>query len=121
MDDIAERISKLLSDEGGMEKIKNMAEALFGNSENSENTAERQDETTSATNFSLPDGVDISKIMGLVSAFGNMKSDRRTELLLALKPHLSVERRERVDKAVKLLKLAALLPLIKEQGLLDIL
>ena len=59
--------------------------------------------------------------MGLMSAFNNQKNDRRTELLLALKPHLSEERRERVDKAVKILKIVSILPALKEQGLLDIL
>ena len=39
------------------------------------------------------------------------------ELLLALKPLLREENRAKVDTAVKLLKLASLLPLLKDTGL----
>ncbi len=118
MDDIAGKISELLSDPEGMSKIKSMAEVLFGSS--SDDGGEKQKDTPDG-GFSLPDGLDIGKMMSLISVFNNQKSDRRSELLLALKPHLSLERRERVDKAVKLLKIVSLLPILREQGLLDLL
>lgn len=116
MEDMASKISELLSDPRGMEKIKSLAETLF-----KDNTTPKDEppEDTSSGGFGLPDGFDIGKIMGLMSAFNNQQSDRRSNLLLALKPHLSNERQERVDKAVKLLKIAALLPVLKEQGILD--
>ena len=55
--------------------------------------------------------------MKLMSAMKNDQDDDRTRLLLSLKPHLSQERQQRVDQAVKLLKLITLLPLIRESGL----
>lgn len=116
MDDIAGKISQLLSDPDGMSKIMSVAENLFSNSSDQETKAD----TASDGGFSLPEGLDIGKIMGLMSAFNNQKTDRRSELLLALKPHLSQERRDRVDKAVKLLRIISLLPVLREQGLLDI-
>ena len=142
MDDIAGKISELLASPEGMDKIKQMASALF--SEGSTNpppqnlndntrdmsTTEQQKSGDmlgqllgNFTNggFSLPDGLDPLKLIGLMSALGSGADDKRAGLLLALKPHLSVERQERVDKAVKLLKIASLLPVLKEQGLLDIL
>ena len=70
--------------------------------------------------FSLPDNFDITKIMGIMSALSDNKIDERSKLLLALKPHLSEKRQQRVDKAVKLLKLASLIPIVKEQGLFDL-
>jgi len=62
---------------------------------------------------------DLAKMMRVFSAFNNQKDDERTRLIAALKPHLSPERRERADRAAKLLKLAGLLPLIKETGLIS--
>ena len=117
MDDIAGKISELLSSSDGMDKIKTLAENLFGDETKTEANPKPADESVG---FSLPDGFDIGKIMSIASLLGQQKNDRRSNLLLALKPHLSEERRERVDKAVKFLKIATLLPVLKEQGLLDI-
>ena len=117
MDDIAGKISELLSSPDGMDKIKSLADSLFSSGTPTQSNADKQ---PSDGGFSLPDGLDIGKLMTVASAFSNQKADRRSELLLALKPHLSSERCERVDKAVKFLKIAALLPLLKEQGILDI-
>lgn len=118
MDDIVGKISDLLSSPDGMDKIKSLADSLFGSGSAQK---EADDEPSSdGGGFSLPDGLDIGKLMGIATVLGNQKTDRRSELLLALKPHLSIERRERVDKAVKFLKIAAVLPLLKEQGILDI-
>ena len=116
MEDMAGKISELLSDPNGVEKIKSLADALF---KDNSTPKDEPPEDTSSIGFSLPVGFDIGKIMGLMSAFNNQQSDRRSNLLLALKPHLSNERQERVDKAVKLLKIATLLPVLKEQGILD--
>lgn len=124
MDDMAGKISDLLSSPDGMERIKSMADALFGGAglpEAPQNEQPPKQDNGSDGGFSLPDGIDIAKIMGLMSALNNQKADRRTDLLLALKPHLSEERRERVDKAVKILKIVAILPALKEQGLLELL
>lgn len=66
----------------------------------------------------LLSGIDLgsmAKIAGLLSAAGSTTDDER--LLLALKPLLREENRSKVDTAVKLLKLVALLPLLKESGL----
>ncbi len=125
MDDIADKISELLADPDGMNRIMSMAQSLF--SDKTETDAPKKEaepnpnpDSDSNGGFSLPKDFDIGKIMGLMSAFNSQKNDRRSELLLALKPHLSQERREKVDKAVKLLKIISLMPVLREQGLLDI-
>ncbi len=120
MEDIQGKLSELLSDPEGMNKIKTIAESLF-KSDDAKNSPTPEPDSSPSGGFSLPDGFDISKIMGLMSVFNSNHNDRRSDLLLALKPHLSAERRERVDKAVKLLKIVSLLPVLKEQGLLDLL
>ncbi len=122
MDGIADKISDLLSSAEGVDKIKSMAEALLGPSDSGafDNGTNKNDGNSDSDGFSLPD-FDIGKIMGLASVLGNQKSDKRSQLLLALKPHLCEERRERIDKAIKILKIVSILPVLKEQGLLDIL
>ena len=59
----------------------------------------------------------LSSIMQIMRAFNSSSDDSRTRLLLALKPHLSEKRRERVDKAIKIMKLLAIMPMITESGI----
>lgn len=69
--------------------------------------------------FGSPGGIDLNTVMSIgkvLSAAGG--EDKNTALLLALKPHLSSERQQRVDKAVKMLKLYALILALKESGML---
>ena len=110
MDDMAERLSELLNSPEGMEKIKTLAGALLGGGEKGKNEPEPQPE------MSMPDISALMKIGGLLKQTGQ---DERVNLLLALKPHLSERRRERVDRAVKLLKLYSLIPVLSESGLME--
>ncbi len=59
----------------------------------------------------------LASIMRIMSAFNSGSDDSRTRLLLALKPNLSEKRRERVDRAIKLMKLISIMPAITESGL----
>ena len=62
---------------------------------------------------------DIGKMMTLGSIISNAsKSDKNTELLLALKPHLKEEKQDKVDKVIKIFKLISIWPAIKDSGLL---
>ncbi len=64
--------------------------------------------------------IDIETIMKLMDVFTQLgSSDKNTELLLALKPHLREENRAKVDKAVKLMKLMSVFMLLRESGLGD--
>lgn len=67
--------------------------------------------------FSAISPKEIQAIMKIGSALKAPRQDDRTQLLLALKPHLSPARRERVDQAVKILRLLDILPLLKDSGL----
>ncbi len=101
---INEKISQLLSDPEGMAKISAMAQSLFGNE------GEKSEEPKESGEAQML--VKAAKLLG-----DSGGRDDRAQLLLALKPHLSAEKGERVDKAIKLLRLARLLPLIKESDL----
>lgn len=57
----------------------------------------------------------IAKFAPLLSSLNN--SDDTTRLLDSLRPFLSHERQEKLDKAEKMLKLFRLMPLLRENGL----
>ena len=62
---------------------------------------------------------DFSKILKLQELYGVFsKNDKNTDLLLALKPHLNEEKQEKIDKAIKILKLLAVWNILKDSGLL---
>lgn len=122
MEDLSQKISQLLNSPDGMDKIRQAAASILGN----EPKCEEKDKKSSdqSGGFSLPDGLlqnaqNMQGIMRIINLFQNRKDDNRIGLLLALKPHLSSERAARVDKAVSLLKVASLLPVLREEGLLE--
>ncbi|MBR5452375.1 MAG: hypothetical protein IKV36_05240 [Clostridia bacterium] len=104
---ITEKLTELLNNPEGIDKIKSVASSLFSEKEN---PTEKNEETA---NNILSD-IDPMMIMKIMSSLNNSENDNRANLLLALKPHLSKPRQERVDSAVKLLKLIPLLPLVKQ-------
>ncbi len=64
-----------------------------------------------------PSNIDISRLIPLISAISSAKTDdRAANLLISLKPLLSKERIPRVDHAIALMKIMALLPILKEYG-----
>lgn len=105
MDDFTEKLSALLSDKQGMEKIKSMAENLFSG----------QEENSPASDISS-----AAKLLPLISKFSAMGEDERVRLISALRPYLSAERKKRADKAIKILKAAAFVPLLSESGLFEL-
>jgi len=107
MDDINEALSGILNDPESMKKVKSLAESLLGSNEKSDEIGISSDEIRI-----------ISTLMSNIKSQGN---DKRTALLLALKPNLSAEKQEKVDVAIKLFKLISILPYLKESGLLNIL
>ena len=106
MDDLSAKLSEILGDEDSMRRVQELASQLL-----SKGTAKTEGQTDDN------DGVDMGKLISVVSKLKSKGDDDRTRLLLALKPHLSSERAKRVDTAVKLLKIIDLLPLIKETDL----
>ncbi len=102
-DNISDKLQELLGNPDMMAKVSAMAESLFTKEEKTEETPVSSNET--------------QMLLRAAKLLGEQKTDNRQGLLLALKPHLSADKGQRVDRAVKLLKLARLLPLIKESDL----
>ncbi len=101
---LADKISELLADPEGMARIEAMAQSLLSGEQE-----EKREEP-------LPNPAQFA---GILSALKQSGGDERSRLLLALRPHLGEERRARVDKAIKLLRLASVMPLLKESGILN--
>ncbi|MBO4432533.1 MAG: hypothetical protein J5852_03260 [Clostridia bacterium] len=111
MDDLNRKLEDILNDPESMEKVRKLAGSLLG---------EEDDKPESAEKGGSFEGADIGRIMNIISRVENRENDNRAKLLLALKPHLTAKRREKVDSAVKLLKLIEALPLLKEAGIFDL-
>lgn len=120
MEELSTILSKLLDSPDGIEKLKGLASNFLSNSaetnkDSNENRNENRGENKGGgieDMLSKFSGGDISKMMSLMSAFNSKEDDNRSRLLISLKPHLSEERRERVDSAVQILRLIKLLPLL---------
>lgn len=109
MDELTEKLSSLLSDPDGMERIKAMAQSMFGGQAPSP-----QPEPPAVPDF------DIAAVARMMSLLKNRADDERVRLLMALRPHLSEDKQRRVDSAVKMLKLLDMAPLLKEAGLFSL-
>ena len=120
MDDISKKLAELLNDPDSLNKVREMAENFLG----SQNKSQSETSSNRVDINSLFDGdidpIQLGKIMSVVSKLKSDHDDNRARLLLALKPHLSAPRREKVDTAIKLLKLIDLLPLLRESGMFEL-
>ncbi|MBD5082162.1 MAG: hypothetical protein HDT44_10430 [Ruminococcaceae bacterium] len=88
--------------------------------ENAENS-ERAENTQNDSSNDIFGNIDLEAIMklGEMLSVMNSSSDKNTQLLLALKPHLRPENRQKVDNALKLIKIINILPLLKDSGILN--
>ena len=129
MNDIVSQLSSFIESKEGMDTVKSLAESLMsGDSDISSLLSSIVPDKPSSIlppvkkeekkDTSLPVSPEqLSYIMQIMRAFNSSSDDSRTRLLLALKPHLSEKRRERVDKAIKIMKLLAIMPMITESGI----
>lgn len=118
MDDLSEKLSGILNDPESMKRVREMAENLF--SQKAEENKPQNDLSSLLGGEGMPDPQQLQMLLGLFSKLKSDSDDNTSRLLLALKPHLSGDRRERVDTAIKILRLLELLPMIKESGLLNL-
>lgn len=93
-----------------------LLEAEDDKSKNSESAENPQSDNSN----DIFGNIDIEAILKLGEMLSSMNaSDKNTQLLLALKPHLRPENRQKVDNALKLMKIINILPLLKESGILN--
>lgn len=124
MDDMMNKLGEILSDPESVKQITELAQMFMSETtdnknsspENSENGDDKNDSESSGGFFS---GIDLSSIMKIQEIMGAVSGkDKNSELLLALKPHLSPEKQKKADKAIKLIKLLTIWNFIKDSGIL---
>ena len=132
MDDLNDKIARLLSDPTSMAKIQGMMAAFGGGESPAPSEAPPSpppsppvppppaptppsDPAPSLPQGGLPDLSMLTKLAPLMGAFS--KEDDDTRLLQALRPYLHGEREQRLDDTMKMLRLTKLLPLLQEQGI----
>ena len=109
MDDISASISKLLGDEETLQQISRLKDLLLSDDTADNSQTPPNKETVSKNNDT------INQLMKFLPLIANSeKEDDTTRLLNALRPFLSEERCARLDKAIKILHMMKLLPLLKE-------
>ena len=108
MDDLNEKLERLLSSPEGMAKIQSVMAALGGESPPPPSSAPPADT-----------GGDLTALTRLLPLLSGLEQDNEdTRLLGALRPYLSGQRAGRLEESLRLLRLAKLLPLLQEQGIL---
>lgn len=94
MSDFEDKLNKLLNDPKEMERFAGFAKSLMGGGEPEQE------------NVPVPDAGMLKKISGLMS--GGSRSSKDEKLLEAMKPYLSERRRSKMDRAMKIARLAGL-------------
>lgn len=117
MDNMSEKIQEILSDEESMKQLNELAQ-MFSASEKSVNQEETSESATAAQEVNMPD-FDFSMLFKLQDIMNKTSDDKTSGFLIALKPLLKKERQEKVDKAIKILRLLAVWDVLKESGLLN--
>lgn len=108
MDDLAEKINSLLSDPESLKQLGELAQSLGL-------PPPPSDEPPPSVG-SVPD---IAALTGLAEAVRTAgEGDDNINFLNALRPLLSDEKKPRVDRAIKILKLLNILPALRDSGLL---
>ena len=107
-----------------MKQLSELAASLFPSSEQSgteDSHSDEEEENEGKDDASSKQGMDfdLSKLLMIGQVMSSVTNDKNAELLLALRPLLKEERQEKVDKAVKILKLLAVWSVLKDSGILN--
>ena len=117
------QLSDFLNTKEGANLLDNLKSSLGLNEEKKDKGADISSLLSSlpATSQNSDSGIfgniDIAKLIPLVTAISSAKTDdRATNLLGALKPLLSRERHAKIDHAISIMRIMALLPILQEHG-----
>lgn len=115
MADIQDKINEILSNPEALRQVQSLGEqlGLAGNAPEKPQPTEKKNELSLPMDFMNDDiAKSLIKILPAVKSIGC--EDDTTRLLNALRPFLSCEKQEKLDKAEKMLKLFKILPLLKD-------
>lgn len=113
MEDIAEKIQSVLSDPDSMRQLSEIAQMLgFSPEEQSGNLVQQP----------APDPGGMPDITALMNLAGKLReaggNDNNINLLNALRPLLDDDKKVKIDRAIKVLKIINLLPILRDSGIL---
>lgn len=109
LDNLGDIISSLSEDD--IASLKQTAASLFGSSKEEKKEEQEQKQ---GFDFSSIDPAMIGKITRMMSLLNSSSSSPRCDLIKALKPLLSQDKRKRADEAMQIMKLLDIIPLIQE-------
>ena len=123
MENINDIFSGLSQDD--IEMLKGVAQSILGG--DGEDNIAQSEKPQQKSGGSVPASQSLQAQLGINAADLNMMmkakkifdkmnsaSDKNTDLIMALKPHLSPENRNKADTAIKILRLFDALPYLKE-------
>ncbi len=111
MDDLSEKLDRLLSSPDSMKRIEEMM-AAFGGTPAASPPPETPPAPPDLPDLPLGDLTPFLKLLPLLGSL--QQEDDNAALLHALRPHLGQDRQKRLDEAARMMKLMRLLPLLKE-------
>lgn len=136
------KIQNVLNDEESMKQIKELADMLTADNGGQREQGGQSEAPQSPQNMDFSQllqslggvsppaeskpvqatqtgGLDIAKLMKIQSIMQSAsKPDKNIQLLLALRPLLKEENQAKIDRLIKIFKLFAVYPALKESGLL---
>ena len=115
MEDLSNLISefsKLVEKNGIPDNLKDIIDNINSNNKNENNS---YDNDVSSFNFN---DIDMQTFLKLKSALdkANSKDNPSTKLLLALKPYLKDNKKEKIDKYIKLLNISSIIEAFNNEG-----
>ena len=133
MQDLMSKLQSVLGDEQSMKQLSEIASALSSETpeQASANNAQPDfSQLLKSLNLEQPQqtvqpvqpansGLDVSKLLALQTIMQQAnKQDKNVDLLLALRPLLKEENQAKIDRLIKIFRLFAVYPALKESGLL---
>ena len=133
MQDLMSKLQSVLGDEQSMKQLSEIASALSSETpvQAPANNAQpdfsqllkslnlEQPQQTAQPVQPTGNGLDVSKLLALQTIMQQAnRQDKNVDLLLALRPLLKEENQAKIDRLIKIFRLFAMYPALKESGLL---
>lgn len=114
-DDLSELIKNFSNSNIDMNKISD----ILNNLSSSDKSSSSNNSSTSSNSDDSHSSIDINTILKMkeiIDKINSTHNDKRSNLLLALKPYLRKSRQSKLDQYMKLLNMAPLLEIFKNNG-----
>ncbi len=119
MDDLMGKIQGILNDKESMEQLSQLAQMFSSPQGDTLQSAPVQNNQNTGQPLGAQQGIDMNKLLALQSVMARASQpDKNRDFLIALKPLLKEESQRKVDRLISLFRIMALLPALKESGIL---